>query len=317
MAIISGTNSSETKTGTALGDVISGYAGNDILSGFGGSDILDGGQGNDTVLGGAGDDVLFGGAGIYGPGYYGALGTVSGFAGNDILNGGAGIDQVSYAHGWANKSVTVDLAAGTAVTTTGQDTLISIENVTGSLFDDTLLGNGGANNLNGFGGNDNVNGRGGNDTLSGSSGNDTLLGSGGHDSLLGDGGRDNLNGGSGNDTLWGGSEKDIYTGGAGADRFVFDFYDLVIGAERNIVTDFSHAQGDKVDVSLIDADTTNIFVDQFTFEGTKAFTGPAQLRYVHEGGNTLVLGNTDADAAPEMVIQFNGLINFVASDFIL
>lgn len=56
-------------------------------------------------------------------------------------------------------------------------------------------------------------------------------------------------------------------------------------------------------------------IGQFTFVGTGAFTG--QVRYQHVGGNTLIQGNTDADAAPEMEIQVTGIIDFVASDFIL
>lgn len=317
MAILSGTDAPNTINGTADGDVINGYAGNDILRGKGGNDIIDGGQGDDTLQGGDGDDVIAGSAGIY-QGIWGAYGVIIGSAGNDVINGGNGIDTVSYAHGYANKGIIVDLAAGTATTTTGHDTLVSIENVTGSLWDDTLLGSSVANYLDGFGGNDKLDGRGGNDSLYGYGGNDTLLGGSGNDELQGSSGNDSLNGGTGNDWLWGGSEKDIYVGGAGADKFTFDFYDLVTGAaSRNIVSDFSRAQGDKIDLYFIDADSTDIYVDQFTFVGTGAFTDAGQVRYQHVGGNTIIQGNTDADAAPEMEIQVTGIIDFVASDFIL
>ena len=205
----------------------------------------------------------------------GALGTVSGTAGNDTINGGSGIDEVSYAHGPANKGIVIDLAAGTATTTTGSDLLISIEKVTGSNQADTIFGSSVANSINGNGGIDTLDGRGGNDALRGGNDNDTISGGTGLDSLLGDSGDDILNGGSGNDSLRGSSGKDRSTGGAGADTFVYDFSDLVVGAARDSVTDFSHAQTDKVDLKLIDADSTDVFVDTFVFQGTTALTGAA------------------------------------------
>jgi len=51
-------------------------------------------------------------------------------------------------------AVTVDLTAGTASGGAGSDTLLSIENVTGGGFDDTLSGDAGANVLDGAAGAD-------------------------------------------------------------------------------------------------------------------------------------------------------------------
>ena len=59
----------------------------------------------------------------------------------------------------------------------------------------------------------------------------------GADILLGAGGADTLDGGAGADTL---------TGGSGADTFV-----LRPGAHADLITDFSHAQGDKIDLSAL------------------------------------------------------------------
>jgi Ca2+-binding RTX toxin-like protein len=62
--------------------------------------------------------------------------------------------------------VTVTLASSAAQNTVnaGLDTLISIENLTGSSFNDALTGNTGANLLQGGVGNDTLNGGLGNDT---------------------------------------------------------------------------------------------------------------------------------------------------------
>jgi hypothetical protein len=73
--------------------------------------------------------------------------TLVGSAGNDLLDGGDGVDTVSYAG--ANSSVTVNLAQGSATSSDGSDTLISIENIIGSGFGDSLMGNSHDNVLSG------------------------------------------------------------------------------------------------------------------------------------------------------------------------
>ena len=93
--------------GTTGGAALNGTAGNDLIAGFGGAD---------TLAGGAGDD---------------------------LLDGGAGRDTVTFAA--ATGPVSVDLAAGTA-TGEGTDTILRVENVVGSNFDDTITGSA-ANNV--------------------------------------------------------------------------------------------------------------------------------------------------------------------------
>ena len=92
--------------------------------------------------------------------------TIDGGAGNDTLDGGTGIDTVSYAS--ATAGVTVSLALSSSQTTggAGTDTLISIENLTGSGFNDGLTGSNGDNVLTGGVGNDTLDGRDGTDTAS-------------------------------------------------------------------------------------------------------------------------------------------------------
>jgi Ca2+-binding RTX toxin-like protein len=128
----------ENVTGSSLADTITGNSGNNIL------------------LGGIGNDILNGGAG------------------NDTLNGGADIDTASYTD--AAAAVTVSLTAGTASGGAGSDTLIAIENVTGTNFADTITGSSGVNILSGGDGNDFISGGLGSDFISGNAGKDTLLG---------------------------------------------------------------------------------------------------------------------------------------------
>jgi Ca2+-binding RTX toxin-like protein len=73
--------------------------------------------------------------------------TLVGSAGNDLLDGGDGVDTVNCAG--ANSSVIVNLAEGTATSSDGRDTLVSIENIIGSGFGDSLTGNSQDNVLSG------------------------------------------------------------------------------------------------------------------------------------------------------------------------
>ncbi len=157
LATLTGTDSVDTLQGGPDADLIIGLSGDDSLSGEAGNDILDGGSGNDTLRGGDGSlDLLIGGAG------------------NDLIDGGAGVSDVADYRG-AGVSVSIDLVTGIA-TGAGSDTLVAIEVIFGSQFDDTVSGNDSANSLLGVGGNDNLAGLGGNDYLAGGTGNDTLDG---------------------------------------------------------------------------------------------------------------------------------------------
>jgi Ca2+-binding RTX toxin-like protein len=118
-------------------DTIIGGSLNDTINGDSGADILKGGAGNDRLLGGSSSDTLSGGLG------------------NDFLDGGSSNDTADYTA--AAGAVTINLALGNA-TGEGNDTLLNIENATGSNFDDTITGSSLANVLNGGGGNDTLSG---------------------------------------------------------------------------------------------------------------------------------------------------------------
>lgn len=160
-----------------------------------------------VITGGSGNDVL------------------EGLGGGDVLNGGDGNDTASYEH--AAAAVRVNLSTFGALGDAAGDTYISIENVKGSAFNDSITGDDNANILDGGAGDDAINGGAGDDTLlggagddqlGGGSGNDTIVGGVGNDAIFGEEGNNQLSGGDGNDVLVSGAGNDIIGGDAGNDR---------------------------------------------------------------------------------------------------
>ena len=146
---------------------------------------INGTNGGDSLYGSAAADVING---------LNGNDTLKGFGGADRLDGGTGIDTVFY--GDSSAGVGINLATGRGVGGSAEgDTLISIENVFGSNFNDTLTGTSGANQLHGQDGNDVIKGGGGNDFLDGGNGNDILV------SIIWD--ASTLDGGAGDDTFKG------------------------------------------------------------------------------------------------------------------
>ena len=198
-------------------------SGDDSVTGNIADNVLEGRDGDDTLMGGEGNDTLIGGPGA------------------DALGGDAGLDTASYAG--SSTAVTVNLSDGTATGGDAEgDSLTSIENLTGSAFDDTLTGDTADNVLEGGDGADTLDGGAGADTASwaasdaaitvdlstgtntgGHAAGDTitniesLSGSRYSDVLTGDAGANRLDGGAGNDRLTGGAGADTLVGGTGLD----------------------------------------------------------------------------------------------------
>ncbi len=217
--------------------------------------------------------------------------VMNGYAGNDVLRGGAGADTLDGGAGTdivmyseSGTGITVNLGAGKGYGGNAEgDTLVSIEGVYGSNVADSLIGGAGA------------------------------------DTLVGNAGNDGLYGGAGNDVLSGGAGKDTLTGGVGADRFhLAAIGDSVVGVAADRIADFSQAQGDRIDLSAIDANTMADGNQAFTFIGTGLYTGAAgQLRYVASGGVTTIAGDINGDKVSDFHITLTGNIVLVAADFVL
>jgi Ca2+-binding RTX toxin-like protein len=156
MATIKGTAGKDTLVGTSLADTIFGGADDDTIDGGAGIDKMFGDTGNDTFLGGDGADTM---------------------------DGGADVDTVTYAQ--STSGVKVSLATGLGYGGQAEgDTLISIENVTGTQYRDILVGSEGRNTINGGQGNDLISAGGDNDVVIGGYGNDVLGGGSGSDTFV-------------------------------------------------------------------------------------------------------------------------------------
>ncbi|HEY1630267.1 MAG TPA: calcium-binding protein [Rhizomicrobium sp.] len=241
---------------------------------------------------------------------------------------------------------TVHLSSDDVVTvngTSGQDLINGLAGsqvLNGGAGDDVLFGQAGNDTLDGGAGNNTLNGGAGLDTVSyidatagvtvnlltgtatGSGVHDTIsqveyiTGSNFGDTLTGDGNSNHIDGGAGNDIIDGGANIDYLTGGAGADHFVFSAVSDSAKNAADTILDFSHAEGDKIDVSAIDA-IPGGGDDPFTF--VTAFTHHAgQLEVVSTGTNIYqVRADVDGDGVYDLSITVHSTTVLVAGDFIL
>ncbi|TWU15165.1 dockerin type I domain-containing protein [Allorhodopirellula heiligendammensis] len=197
-----------------------GSRGTDIIRGSDGDNHLFGGDGDDELYGGFGNDVLDGGDGN--DSYrFDTLRRFSGGTGavpevETILDSG-GRDEIVFSSLSAADAVDLlvnlnfdetDLVIASHGSTTAGgsrtvfvgDLSTRIEDVRGSIGDDTILGDDFANELSGGSGNDLLRGGRGDDVLDAGSGDDDLDGGRDRDVLFGSAGRNRLAGGPGDDT---------------------------------------------------------------------------------------------------------------------
>jgi Ca2+-binding RTX toxin-like protein len=116
-------------------------------------------------------------------------------------------------------------------------------------------------------------------------------------------------------TLTGGLGKDTLTGGGGADKFTYTAASETgaSAATRDIITDFSTAQGDKIDVKAIDANTVLAGKQSWSF--VTNFTGAAgQVKF--DAASHLVLFDQNGDKAAEFAIELAGVSSLTAADFV-
>lgn len=200
------------------------------------------------------------------------------------------------------------------------------DNIRGSVASDHLFGSKGNDVIYGFaavpGAIGEWTGEAGGDYLNGGSGNDVLYGSDYDDQLFGSQGRDLLYGGAGDDMIDGGSGSDRSTGGRGADLFVYRSVEDSLTARRDIILDFNQAEGDRIDLSAMDADTGLSGNQSFTYIGTNAFSGEAgEFRVSYRSGGFAVLtGDVNGDGIEDFNIRVNDMSlsqPFLESDFLL
>jgi Ca2+-binding RTX toxin-like protein len=365
------TSENDTINGNAGNDNISALGGDDLVNGGTGNDTMAGGTGNDTYVVDSSADVvtelanqgtdlvqssatfilsanvenltLTGTAAVNGTGNNDLIGNVitgnsgnnilAGLGGADTLNGAGGIDTATYAASAAGVNVSLQTGIGSGGDAAG-DTLLNIENLTGSNFNDTLEGTAGNNVLDGGLGSNTVsyaNATAGvtvnlstttaQNTIG--AGTDTLLnfqnvtGSGFNDTLTGTAGINVIVAGAGNDVITGGFDADILTGGLGNDRFVYAGVQHSLPTARDTITDFVHLQDD-IDVSPIDGNTSALGNQAFAFGGQNVNTVAHTVTWFESGGNTIVQADRDGNTTADIAIVLAGInLGLTQQDFIL
>ncbi len=338
--------------GGAGNDVLIGSAGSDLLLGGAGNDIVIGARGDDTAFLGAGDDTFFwapgegsdtveGGAGTDDLSFLGAgaaetvdvlanFGRATFFRDiasinmdlNDVERiqftalGGADTVRVHDLTGTEVTRVGIDLAGATPAVGDGAVDSVSVEGTAG-LDKISLSSSPGAIGIGGLQATVVVQNSEAGDllTVDAGAGDDVINAAAvaaGRISLT-------LSGGAGNDKLVGSAGTDILIGGAGADRFQFNLAsDSVVGPKADRITDFSHAQGDRIDLSVIDANTGAAGNQAFTFIGNGLFTHHAgELRFAFNGADTTIAGDVDGNGTSDFHITLTGHIALTAADFVL
>ncbi len=135
----SGFSGFENLDGSNYGDILTGDLGDNVIRGLDGADIINGHDGNDVLIGGSGPDQMTGGAGTDWADYRGAF-----------------------------SGVIANLASGGTAGDAAGDTYSTIENLRGSDYADTLVGDAQDNVIDpglSLFGTDQVDGAGGSDTL--------------------------------------------------------------------------------------------------------------------------------------------------------
>ena len=242
-----------------------------------------GGSGDDSITGNALANLLSGGSGS-------DLLVATVDAARDVFNGGSGLDTVDY--GAYTSNLLIDLGLSQAVVTGSgidaetSDTVIGVENLIGGAGNDLFFGSRAVNDLSGGAGDD---------------------------QLFGNSGNDILDGGAGDDELIGGVGADQLTGGEGSDVFIFVALNHSSLSASDTILDFEGAGvagGDVIDLN-------GLVAMPFDFVGSAAFTAGStnQVRFVHEGENTIVLLDTDLDTGAEARIRLLGLYDLTAEDF--
>ena len=342
---ISGTNNADYLEGTSGDDVILGNGGNNSLYGLAGNDTLDGGAGADVMAGGTGDDIYYvddvndvvwewGGQGI------------------DTVRASLSYHWYTLPTGIENlELIGPDPSGGDGNELdniiTGNDVYNALDGRAGN---DTLRGYGGNDIIGGGEGNDILDGGAGDDFMHGGTGDDTyyvdrwgddvrenfnagtdtvysrisytlpefvenleLAASATNAYAIGNSSDNILRGNATDNLIVGGGGFDTMYGGTGADTFRF----LAIGDAPllgyDTIRDYSIAEGDRIDLSAIDANLSVAGDQAFVYYGSGGMNGIAgELRF----NNGFLEGDINGDAVADFRIQMNAAPQ-TGADFIL
>ncbi|MEA3017288.1 MAG: hypothetical protein QOI38_2010, partial [Sphingomonadales bacterium] len=273
------------------------FAGDDVLlavadlpaRGTEGDDVIVGSDRGDSLLGEGGDDSISG---------LGGNDSISGGSGADLMSGGAGDDE--YFVDDAGDVVVEDAHGGYDFVVASVDFMMSAEVEALMIWGDATVAIGNALD----------NCIGGNSWLS--------------SHLRGLAGDDNLGGGQEGDILEGGDGADVLAGWGGADVFLYRALSDSTAAASDAIWVFEPGT-DTIDLGEIDADTSSLGDQAFTFLGTSEFSAsgasaPGELRaFLVSDTLWQVEADGDLDGVADFLIQVfvDGAEPLTASDFLL
>lgn len=136
---------------------------------------------------------------------------------------------------------------------------------------------------------------------------ENVVGCGADDAIFGNNGANRLTGGRGFDQLTGRGGADTFIWGAGNEA-------PVSASSIDLVTDFSRNQGDRLDLSGIDANSRVGGDQAFTFIATSPFSGQAgQLQFADD----ILSGDTNGDRRADFRIGLINVTGLIAADIVL
>lgn len=138
--------------------------------------------------------------------------------------------------------------------------------------------------------------------------------------IVGNNGVNILEGGDGDDTLIAGRGMDDLYGGGGKDTFVYTTAAQIGNSSQlsDLIYDFSQAEGDRIDLSGIDANVTAKGNQKFSFLETEPFTAKAgQLTVESDGVMLYVMGDINGDGESDFMLMLSSNLVLRAQDFIL
>ncbi len=251
---------------------------------------VQGGNGSDRIVGNEAANGLYGNGGADDISGGGGADRIAGFTGDDLLAGGDGDDEL---HG--------EDGADGVYGGTGADQMY------GGAGNDRMAGWTGDDFVVGGTGDDELHGEDGNDGLYGGEGADRHFGGAGNDRIAGWLGDDVIDGGAGDDEIYGEDGADLITGGAGADVFAYFLASHSRAFSADTILDFNAADGDRVDLRGIDANTLIAGDQNFTLvSGYSGQAGQAVLFYDPNRGATVLEGDTNGDGISDFILQIAG-----------